>query len=290
MSTQRDSTQTWAQTVIWLALFVAMIAAGYLGFRTFDGLPDMGSVNLYLLAVVAGVASFFSPCAFPLLPGYFSFYHSASQQKEDQAESNNAVRMGLAAALGVVSFNLVLGAAIALLGAGIGKGLSISGPEPSVLVQIFRAVVGFVLIVLGIGQLRNWYFKPKLADVFVWRTRPEQDGQRGVARNLFYYGLGYNAAGMGCTGPILAGLIVFALSSGGFASAFTAFIVFSLTMGLLMIMISALVAASRDVLLKQMKAATSRIKQISGIILLLVGGFNLFSSINLDWFLRTLFP
>ena len=56
-----------------LLVLAAVIAAGYLGFRAFANVPDQGEFDLYLLAIIAGVASFFSPCAFPLLPSYLSF-------------------------------------------------------------------------------------------------------------------------------------------------------------------------------------------------------------------------
>lgn len=51
------------------------------------------------------------------------------------------------------------------------------------------------------------------------------------AATVCFHGLGYSAAGLGCTGPILAGLTVFALSTGGFGTALSAFVVFSATMG-----------------------------------------------------------
>src|SRR3990172_446135 len=56
-----------------LAVLAAAIAVGYLGFRTFVTAPALDSLALPILAIAAGVASFFSPCAFPLLPGYLSF-------------------------------------------------------------------------------------------------------------------------------------------------------------------------------------------------------------------------
>lgn len=95
---------------------------------------------------------------------------------------------------------------------------------------------------------------------------------------------------MGCTGPILAGLIVFALSAGGFAPALTAFGVFSLTMGTLMIVVSGLVAASRQTVITRLKAATPKIKTGASILLILVGVFNLYTAINLGFFLGLLFP
>ena len=288
---QPGTRSAWLQYAGLLAAFLVIVAGGYLGFRAFATAPDLGVFNLYALALVAGVASFFSPCAFPLLPGYLSAYYLAGHKEHgDRPAVSRGLGLGLAAALGVISFSLILGLIIAALGTGVGQSLSISGAEPSQLVRVFRGVVGLVLLTLGIGQLFGWNLKPRFVDAFTYHTRPQRGGGRGPARSLYLYGLGYSAAGIGCTGPILAGLMVFALSSGGFASALTAFGVFALTMGTLMLVISGLVAASRQTLITRLKAATPRIQSIASVLLILVGSFNIITALNSGLFLRVLFP
>ncbi|MCH7662822.1 MAG: hypothetical protein IH859_03015 [Chloroflexi bacterium] len=294
MSVQSSAKQTITarlQYAGWLAAFLLLILAGYNGFRIFATTPDLSIFNLYTLAVVAGIASFFSPCAFPLLPSYFSFYQSA---QEDLAASSSSarrgLRLGIAAALGVITFDLVLGIVIALLGSSVASSLSISGPEPSHFVRYFRGSVGVVLLTLGIGQIIGWNLKPRFVDAFAYRTRPEREGKRSPFLNLYLYGLGYNAAGMGCTGPILAGLMIFALSSGGASLALTAFLIFSLTMGTLMLVVSGLVAASHQTLITGLKAATPKFKDFASVLLIAIGVFNIYSAINLNLFLRLLFP
>ena len=274
-----------------ITLLVAVIALGYVGFRHFATavMPQMGAFNLLALAVIAGIASFFSPCAFPLLPSYLSFYAISSDGGNQSSRSGRALGLGLAAAAGVVTFTLVLGAVIGLLGASAGKALSISGPEPSRLVLWFRVGVGVVLIALGVGQWLNLNLKPRLADVLAWRTRPNREGKGGAA-TLYFYGLGYTAAGMGCTGPILAGLAVFALTLGGFGTALMAFATFALTMGVLMLLVSGLVASSQETLIHKLKASSPRIKQVTGLLLVLIGLFNLFSALNVGLFVKLLFP
>ena len=290
-STKARPSLAWLQYTLLLGVFVAVIIAGYYVFRAFATTNDQTVFNLYILAIIAGVASFFSPCAFPLLPSYFSFYHQAdSDEKATSKGVSKTLRLGLAASFGVITFALVLGLMIALLGLGLAQGLSISGPEPSQFVRIFRGGVGVVLLILGVGQLLGWNLKPVFADAFAYRTRPEREGKRNPVVNLFLYGLGYNAAGMGCTGPILAGLMIFALSSGGFIAALGAFGVFSLTMGGLMLLVSGLVAASRQTLITRLKAAAPKIKWTASVLLILVGVFNIYTAVNLDLFLNLLFP
>jgi len=290
-STRAQTPKAWLQYGALLIVFAVVSGAGYLGFRTFAITPTLSSANVYLFAVVAGVASFFSPCAFPLLPSYFSFYQTAGRHVEGpRTGAGKAIKFGLAAALGVITFALILGTIIAVLGTGIAQGLSISAPEASQFVRIFRGAVGAILLTLGIGQLLGWNLKPTFADAFAFYTRPNQAETRGSAANLYLYGLGYNAAGMGCTAPILAGLIVVALASGGLASALGAFLVFAVTMGALMLIVSLLVAASEETLITRMKAATPKIKIASSYVLILVGVFNIYTAINLPVFLSLFFP
>jgi cytochrome c-type biogenesis protein len=272
-----------------LVALVTVIAIGYLAFRGFATTPNLGAFNLYLLAIIAGVASFFSPCAFPILPSYFSFYHQARETGAAAPQRGRSIQLGLSAALGVMTFTLVLGVVIAVLGTGFAEGLSISGPEPSHFVRIFRGFVGVVLLTLGIAQLAGRNLKPKFVDAFAYRTRPQRDGGRGPATSLYLYGLGYNAAGVGCTGPILAGLMISAAFLGA-SSALTAFVVFSLTMGILMLVISGLVAASRQTLINRLKAAAPKIKWAASILLIVVGLFNIYTALNLGLFVQVLFP
>lgn len=284
------SAKDWVPYLAVIAVLVAVIGTGYFGFRTFVTI-DPSALNLYGLAVVAGIASFFSPCAFPLLPSYLAFYYEASQKRAgSKPDAGGALPLGLAAALGVVTFAIGLGLLMAALGAGVGESLSISNGEPSQFVRLFRGGIGGILLVLGIGQLAGWNLKPRFVDAFADRTRPEPDGVGRPVRNLYLYGLGYNAAGMGCTGPILAGLMVIGMTSGSFVSALSAFVIFAATMGILMLVVSGLVAASRETLITRLKSATPKIKKTASALLILVGLFNIYTSANVGLFVGLLFP
>ena len=221
---------------------------------------------------------------------FFAYYLAGQKEQPNQPAARRGLGLGLAAALGVITFSLILGLIIAALGTGFGQSLSITGAEPSQFVRFFRGFVGVVLLTLGIGQLSGWNLKPRFVDAFTYRTRPQREGVRRPARSMYLYGLGYSAAGIGCTGPILAGLVVFALASGGFESALTAFAVFALTMGTLMLVLSGLVAASRQTLVTRLKAATPKIKSVASVLLIVVGLFNIYTAFNLSLFQQVLFP
>jgi cytochrome c-type biogenesis protein len=290
-SARPDLRFDWIRYLGLMAVLAAVIAAGYRGFRAYVLAEDFAALNLFGIAVVAGVASFFSPCAFPLLPSYLSFYHMASGTvPAGHVDRSRPVRLGMAAALVVITFDLLLGLLIALLGTGVANGLGITGPEPNAFVRSLRLVVGAVLLVLGVGQLANWNLKPRFVEALIYGSRPRPASGRGPATALYLYGFGYTAAGMGCTGPILAGLVALTLTAGGFSTRLVAFGLYALTMGGLMLLVSALVANSNESLIRRLKAATPRIKNVAGVLLILVGVFNVYFTLNLDLFRRLLFP
>lgn len=280
----------------WGISLIAVIGVGYLIFRQFatEVMPQLESFNLLFLAVVAGVASFFSPCAFPLLPSYLSFFSTQDQAaKQDKLATrlqSRTLQLGLIAAGGIITFNLILGVLIGWLGAELGTTLSMTSPNPHPIVIWLRSLVGVLLITFGLMQWFGYNLKPGVIDQFAWLTRPKRESSHSAGWSLYLYGLGYNAAGMGCTAPILAGLMLFALTSGGFEAVMTAFIIFSATMGGLMLLISALVAQSQDSLLRQLKDRTNLVKQISSILLVAVGVFSLFTVLNRPTFMAWFFP
>ncbi|MEX0788968.1 MAG: cytochrome c biogenesis protein CcdA [Anaerolineales bacterium] len=274
----------------WMLGLALLAAGGYLFFRRYVTGGSVESLPLIVLAVAAGTASFFSPCAFPLLPAYLTFNYRAPEREVAAQPPSTMLPLGVAAALGVMAFDLLLGVVIALAGSALPQGLAISGPSPNPYVLAFRGGLGILLAALGLGQLAGWNLKPRLVDALAYGTRPARGGRQAPAWSLFLYGLGYNAAGMGCTGPILVGLVVGALSAGGFGPALAAFVVFSLTMGSLMLLVSALVGASKKTLLDQLKASTQAIKGASSVLLVLVGLFQVGSVAYRTVFLRWLFP
>jgi cytochrome c-type biogenesis protein len=266
-----------------------IILLGYLTFVFFVGsfVPDTGTLSLMIFAVVAGVATFFNPCAFPLLPGYLA--HQVRVTPERRREGfGRLLYGGSVAALGVTTFNLLLGGILAVLGAAFLGSLALAGPEPNLGVRIFRGVVGLLLIALGVSHVTGRGISFAFLERLGHRFRSMQSAS--PTRQLYAYGFGYNAVGIGCGGPILAGLAVFAFAFGGFGATLVAFLVFSLTMASLMIGISVLPAFIGRTSMRGLSRSTGTIQRVAGSVQALVGAFILFSSIYTSLFVQTFFP
>lgn len=133
--------------VLVVAVVVVAVAGfvGYVVYPRFD-LPAVEGAGLLGLAAAAGVASFFSPCSFPLLVTLLA------RQAVADSESGRAARpavFGGSLALGAAVFMLLSGAVIALGGEAIFAGVTFTSTAGITT----RVVVGLLLILLGLIQV-----------------------------------------------------------------------------------------------------------------------------------------
>lgn len=272
-----------------LLIILALVTGGYGLFIWFviNIMRGDAAYGLLFVATIAGVASFFNPCAFPLLPAYLAQYYTTKEGKGKKS-TKHLLLSGFAAALGVVTFIVLLGVVIGILGAGFGKSLGLAGENPSIPILWLRGIVGAFLVYFGLSHAtgRGNPFE-KLSHL--WHPKPLPKETQGF-RRLYSYGFGYTLLGIGCGGPIMAGLFVFALSRGGFTDALLAFAIYSFVMAFLMIMVSMLIALSKETLLAGLRQSTVAIQRVSGILLLVVGIFLILSSVFVTTFTSILFP
>lgn len=271
------------------ATFLGVIGyqLGFLGFVYNLMMPQAFSrVDALVLAAVMGVAAFFSPCAFPLLPGYMTYQ---LQAQGGQTRFVRSLSLGLAAALGLLAINLAAGLVIALLGSA-----APFNPDPREdpwYVLAPRVLGGAFITYLGALYLLNKTLHlgvlDRLAGVF--------DGGEPHAWHpywdTFLYGFVYNLVGIGCTGALLMGLVLYTLTIGGFAAVLAAFLMFSGSMGLLMITVTALVGLSQAAVLRRLRGSMPAIRRVSGAIMLVVGGLTVgFVLQGNVWFTKLFFP
>lgn len=281
--------KNWLAFLIYIAFVVGLTAGGYALFiyLLVNAFPNAASLGIIFVSIVAGIASFFNPCAFPILPGYLAQYYVATpEQSEKKSRLGTILLYGFVAAIGVIVFNIFLGVIVGGLGTGFANSLGLSGPQPNIYIRWFRGIVGAFLILLGYSHATGRGINFSRLGHWIPRYEPS----KSPTRNFFYYGFFYPLIGISCGGPILAGLSLFAFASGGFVSAFSAFLIYSAVMAILMIIVSLFVGLSREGLLKAVGGSVLVIKKVSGIILLLVGIFLIFSAVFVQVFTKLLFP
>jgi cytochrome c biogenesis protein CcdA/peroxiredoxin len=223
------------------------------------GEPDKTApavTGLYLLALLTGLLSFFAPCAFPLLPGYISYYLG---RDEGGATLRGSVKAGIAAATGINGIFALIGIAVAVGGVAVKSYLS-----------YFTPAVGVVILLLGLAMVLG---KTELFDKFgrLLSSSSSKIGVRAQHSGLFLYGVGYGLAVMGCQVPVFIALVFAGLASGGVLKAFLVFLSFSLGMGGMLLTVSILAGMAKMKVLDRLKQMTPYINRVCGVILIIVG-------------------
>jgi cytochrome c-type biogenesis protein len=122
--------------------------AGYVLYPRFD-LPAATGAGLLVLAAGAGVASFFSPCSFPLLVSMLARPTAQAAREAGRRPIGPALGFAAGLSLGATGFLALAGGAVAVGGGALFEDVTFT----SIAGRIIRALVGVALIVLGLVQL-----------------------------------------------------------------------------------------------------------------------------------------
>ena len=145
--------------------------------------------SIVAFAVGAGAATFFSPCAYALLPGYVGYYVSATG--ESRPPAGGILARGLAATAGVfAAFGVVIGVA------------AVAGRSLEPIIPVLEAVVGIGLVGLGLAVLVR---RPIGIHVALPQRRADVFG-------FAVFGGAYAAAATACVFPVFFALLVRSLS------------------------------------------------------------------------------
>jgi cytochrome c-type biogenesis protein len=229
------------------------------------------------MAIIAGFAFFFSPCAFPMLPGYLAYYLKKGAEEGGKIPLRKAAFAGSISALGIIIVSLGIGFVFIFAGSSFLEGIS-----------IFGLIVGIILVVLGgllLTPFQYWKIirpiqslwgrirsigKKKSEDEKEDIVTESTDTGSGFYGGLFLYGLGYGAAAAGCTAPIFIAVLVAALSA-GLIFGLMVLILYNLVAAVLMISITVAIAHFGAGAAQKLSQYTEVIKKVSGVVLIIVG-------------------
>jgi cytochrome c-type biogenesis protein len=147
---------------------------------------DTAFVGTVTFAVGAGLATFFAPCAYPLLPGYVGY-----TLQDDEQGLGGAVARGLAASAGAVVVLAGIGGLLLAVGGRLARHLTLLEP-----------LVGVALVVLGALFLTDR--APTLH-----LSLPQR---RGSVAGAAVFGGGYALAAAGCVVPVVLGVLTQSLT------------------------------------------------------------------------------
>src|SRR4029078_56564 len=152
-----------------------------------------------LIAFVAGIASFLSPCVLPLVPGYISLISGVSIDglKEGTSNKRAVIINSLAFNAGLSVIFLVLGTTAGLVGATITS-------NPWVRIIGGLVIIAFGLQLIGLLKISALYKDTRFFS---------DDKPRGIFGSAAL-GMAFAAGWTPCIGPTLGGIIGLAATSG----------------------------------------------------------------------------
>jgi cytochrome c biogenesis protein CcdA len=181
-----------------LALATAAVAlVGYLGYvfyPRFD-LPAGTGATLLVLAAGAGIASFFSPCSFPLLVSILARPLAAEADALSRRPFRKAATFAAGLSVGASVFLVLVGLAIAAGASTYFDDVTFTSTAGITI----RIVVGGLLITLGLIQLNVLHisfrhFEPAMHG---YLRRQAQVRRRRPLVGFVLFGFGYLLAGFG---------------------------------------------------------------------------------------------
>ncbi|MER3445714.1 MAG: cytochrome C biogenesis protein [Candidatus Dadabacteria bacterium] len=181
--------------------------------------PSVGEVS-WILAFLAGVVSFVSPCVLPLIPGYISMVSNLSfQELKKESVEGRTRKILFPSVLFVLGFSAVfitLGVSASLIGGFLSRNKLLLFRISGAIIIIFGL---FVMDILKISQL----YREKRINM--------PHGNLGFI-GTFFLGIAFGFGWTPCIGPILASILLYASTTGGAAKGAALLFVYSIGLGL----------------------------------------------------------
>lgn len=231
---------------------------------------DRSPGAIFTMGLLLGVLVYFSPCAFPVLPGYISYYVGLGQREDELMESGKLEtpmpahwKLGGLAALGQLTFFAIIGIVVL----GLGSVINLSGT-----LHYFALAVAILLIILGAfmltgGTAHMLGFVQKLVDKY---STTEMDERFTPKRNMYLWGIGYSAASIDCTAAAVIPFIAYLALIGG-AATWTGMIGLMLSVSFLMIAVTTVVGLGQQRFINILRRSTGLIKAVGAWMMMMAG-------------------
>jgi cytochrome c-type biogenesis protein len=202
----------------------------------------------------AGAASFFSPCSAGLLPayvGYFLTTGDATEPARPARRVGKGILLGLGASAGFFALLVATAGLIAL-----------------VPLRSFVAALPYVSIVIGALIVA-------LGALYAIGRGPTMPLPRALVarspRSVFFFGVAYALASLGCTFPVFLSVVLAGVSTGSTVTSVVSLMVFAGGMSLVMIAITLGLALSESAARRLLRAALAHVPRAAAIVMIVAG-------------------
>ena len=237
---------------------------------------DAGLLPAMLVALLAGIISFLSPCVLPIVPPYLAYMSgvTVSELSDKEANRSSAVIPAMFFVLGLSTVFLLLGFAASAAGV--------------MLLQYqdwFNTIAGIIVMIFGahfVGVYRIGFLDREM--------RMDAGDRGGSMFGAYILGLAFAFGWTPCIGPILGAILSIAASEADVARGTTLLAAYALGLGIPFLLVAAFFPGMKG-LMAWMKRHMERIERIMGLLLWTVGLLMLTGKFtDFSWWLNERFP
>jgi len=202
----------------------------------------------YIAALTGGLLSFFSPCIFPVLPGYIGFIMGDTKSQW----SRFFKALGFVSGLGIIF--IALGALSGFIGSALSQ------------FQFWISTIGGAFIIVLALSYLEWIKLPKFV-LFKQNTTNKKATGFWSAMML---GIIISFAWVPCVSPVLGSILVIAANSANILKGIGLLSVYTIGMGIPLLLLAMFVSVIYKYMPKLLEYE-SLLKKIGGVLLLVVG-------------------
>ena len=170
-----------------------------------------------VLAFVAGVVSFASPCVLPLVPGYLAFVSGASAGEQDPVPGGSAVavkerrRAGFGSVVPMVLFVMGFSVVFTALGVVVGQ-FPNSGLSHALQSSVLLRIAGLFVLLFGVAMI---LYALRLGSPSLYaERRPLLSRVRPGPAGALPLGMAFALGWTPCIGPVLGVILAIAATQG----------------------------------------------------------------------------
>ncbi|KFI24245.1 cytochrome c biogenesis CcdA family protein [Paenirhodobacter enshiensis] len=222
-----------------------------------DLILDASFLPAVLIALVAGVLSFLSPCVLPIVPPYLAFMGGvgvAEMAGPAASARRKALWAALCFVLGLSTVFLLLGMSASALGRALGAWQDWLTRGAALLIMVFGAHF--------VGAFRIGFLDRE--------ARFDGHAGGGSALGAYLLGLAFAFGWTPCLGPVLAAILSLAAAGGGIGRGAVLLAAYAAGLGLPFLAVAAFFPQLRG-FMGWMRRHMGRIEKISGLLLWTVG-------------------
>lgn len=213
------------------------------------------------IALSAGAATFFSPCAVSLVPAYVGYFVGTETDREEDRDPLEAALSGArfsgAAAAGILALFALGGLALFWLRRSIDLRSTIVGDA----VVYLGIAVGGLLVVLGLFMLADRSFEV---------TLPLRAPSERTLASMAGFGVVFAAGSVGCSLPVFFSVVVQAFAQGALG-AFVTFLAYGIGLAGLMVVVGVAISVAEEQARRRIRQIVPYFRPVAGAILIAGG-------------------